>query len=654
MRNSIKITLISAFTAFTMISAAASTIAWFSTTLGIEIDDNLTGESNGAYFADGDGSEERPFIINRPVHLYNLAWLQYLGYFNNNTIGAASGPTYFEIDENLEGSLDMDGWYLPPIGTTLNPFVGIFNGNGKTVANLTTINSSSPATYKKSPYPVRQANVVSNVNVLGMFGVVGECELTGTGVTSLYPEAGYEGNQISDFYIDNGHVENYQSSTIAGIAAGYVNAPLSGVGISTTDTGTPSSIDLTKASNPTVYGGKTNISDFTSIGYCEDEYKETVLDEYVELYDPSSSQALSGFVAQDTGENAGWGGSIDMKTMYNGLLQSWNTYSNNSTGIPEYPTTRTITYDMDNNLVSDVYGGYTDMATFSSDYKYFQYEQKSGDYITSSYTFAHRTGTSSYMYLYGDTTNTVSNALTTTTNGYTDEYGDIISYTNGTTTYYLVANGTTISQTQNAADATPTFYDSTNKTLYYCINGVKYYINQNNRATLNTSANQNQATQWNYDSTAGTYSYTYNNQEYYIYCDGTWKIGLDNNATYTISNGTNYLTATTTTTGNTNQASSATKFYYDNTYGFYILQGSTRYYVSISCKRNSWTSYTYSLVMNQGNPVTETSRPTTNGETKTYALTSSSTQTGTVTISHVINNSTYYLRYNSGDRKSVV
>ena len=101
MKRKTQIAIISGLLAFSFIGTAAFTVAWFSTKLDIDMNENVTGESNGAYFASGSGEADDPFIINSPVHLYNLAWLQYLGYFNNNTIGAASGPTYFAIDSSF-------------------------------------------------------------------------------------------------------------------------------------------------------------------------------------------------------------------------------------------------------------------------------------------------------------------------------------------------------------------------------------------------------------------------------------------------------------------------------------------------------------------------------------------------------------------------
>ena len=71
--------LIMSFFCFIGITIAISW-AWF---LNNElVTPDVSGYSASAYFAGGDGSEENPYQIASPKHLYNLAWLQYLGVFN--------------------------------------------------------------------------------------------------------------------------------------------------------------------------------------------------------------------------------------------------------------------------------------------------------------------------------------------------------------------------------------------------------------------------------------------------------------------------------------------------------------------------------------------------------------------------------------------
>ena len=59
----------------------STTLAWFAKVSYID-NDNLTASVIPGYFRSGDGTADDPFVISTPRHLYNLAWLQYLGELN--------------------------------------------------------------------------------------------------------------------------------------------------------------------------------------------------------------------------------------------------------------------------------------------------------------------------------------------------------------------------------------------------------------------------------------------------------------------------------------------------------------------------------------------------------------------------------------------
>ncbi|MBO6285228.1 MAG: hypothetical protein J6O18_02805, partial [Bacilli bacterium] len=155
--------------AIALITAAAASItsigvlSWFENRVDVGLNDKITGIANGAYFADGDGSSEHPFIINTPRHMYNLAWLQYLGYFNNNLVGPETGPVYFALDPAMTEPLNMAGLTIPPIGTTTFPFLGYFNGNNKTILNLkvdNVVDKTSNDHISKTPSAIKEAQAV--------------------------------------------------------------------------------------------------------------------------------------------------------------------------------------------------------------------------------------------------------------------------------------------------------------------------------------------------------------------------------------------------------------------------------------------------------------------------------------------------------------
>lgn len=140
---------------FAAISAtwAGVTFAWLAgATTEVNIE-NLNGGVISQYFHCGDGSEEAPFSITRPVHLYNMTQLY------ENLPGFAEENHHFQLGYDIDGSGDLkfydyddDGvliknsystslnmnYYdsLEPIGSEEHPFGGTFNGSNLTVDKL--------------------------------------------------------------------------------------------------------------------------------------------------------------------------------------------------------------------------------------------------------------------------------------------------------------------------------------------------------------------------------------------------------------------------------------------------------------------------------------------------------------------------------------
>ncbi len=161
----------------------------------------FNGSSGDTYFAGGDGkSEQTAYQIANYYHLYNLAWLQ-------NT-GKLSKQYYFKLNNDVD--IPSNFW-LPPIGTDTQPFIGKFDGKGHKISGLKiTTDSSKLGNISKS---------VTFSNAVGMFGM--------TGVDS--------GAEIHNFILKEPIVEvaaqnaKYSSSTsdnkdmVAGLAIGYLN-----------------------------------------------------------------------------------------------------------------------------------------------------------------------------------------------------------------------------------------------------------------------------------------------------------------------------------------------------------------------------------------------------------------------------------------------
>ncbi|MGN0783880.1 MAG: hypothetical protein ACI4M0_06025 [Christensenellales bacterium] len=187
-----------------LLSLCASTLAWF--VPGGKFMPPITATAVAKYFAGGDGSQADPYILNAPIHVYNLAWLQNKGVFDQET-------HYFKIDADIDmltGS-EITG-AVPPIGSTLHPFSGYFDGQGHTVSNLWV--SSDPDDWAEKPSNAQEVDIGSDI---GMFGSVVK---RADGVT-------YVGN----FYLQNVEVTTDVSECNVGIVAGNLDASMSLVGV---------------------------------------------------------------------------------------------------------------------------------------------------------------------------------------------------------------------------------------------------------------------------------------------------------------------------------------------------------------------------------------------------------------------------------------
>ena len=230
-----------------VISFSAISFAWLASGKYLNFPSSFGGSATPAYFAGGDGTEDNPFRITNAVHLYNLAWLQYLGYFNRRK-GFNNGldQTYFALD----GNIDMRGRAIPPIGTEEYPFIGEFKGNGHKVTNLTISNKKGTGDLVYSPTNanfssdnmlcrINDSTKTQEIEIVGMFGVTGNYK----GYLKDYLEnhanapADFKTAKVSvtNFYVDKIHVRSNSAKTLAGLAAGYIGGNFSNVGVYRSD-----------------------------------------------------------------------------------------------------------------------------------------------------------------------------------------------------------------------------------------------------------------------------------------------------------------------------------------------------------------------------------------------------------------------------------
>ena len=271
----------------------ANSFAWF--TESNKKTPTINGSTPTAYYKSGDGTKDNPYVIARPVHLYNFAWLQYMGTYNKVDDDGTVKQTYFKIDDDLATDsngnkvLDMKGYALPPLGTEDNPFVGDFDGNGAIITNLTISNKYGD--YSRTPSSVTSTNF-DVPQVIGLFGVIGA-----TDTSKAYEYSSTTDALVHDVYAENLTIKNDTSSnkqTLAGLLAGYVNAPMlnCGVGLGTFDLASD-----TKSLG--TYNGTTlkGVSDYALVGsYNSENFSWSIPD------------------GGGGGQGNDWGGSIDISS----------------------------------------------------------------------------------------------------------------------------------------------------------------------------------------------------------------------------------------------------------------------------------------------------------------------------------------------------
>ncbi len=414
-----------------VISFSAISFAWLASGKYLNFPSSFGGSATPAYFAGGDGSEKNPFRITNPVHLYNLAWLQYLGYFNRREgFNNDRDQTYFALD----GNIDMRGRAIPPIGTEEYPFIGEFKGNGHKVTNLTISNKKGTGDLVYSPTNAKFSNNIlcfvddtksHDIEIVGMFGVTGDYD----GYFNKYKAGGHtvDGTiaSVSNFYVDKIHVRSNSAKTLAGLAAGYIGGNFSNVGVYRSD--------IKFAANAQANGvaGDGVLSKYSLVG----AYNEDLI------------------TWDDVGGTTGWGGSIDMKSLFT-RLQGFK------------------------NRAAYVYPNFNDAANGSN--RRFYDEKKGSVYYYS--------GDETLVRLYGgkidkgyDYDNIVNDGLFISTGGKYLTINNLRTYGTGSVT--------------DIGNAVTWFYNVAERSLYAYANGSlgtgdKIYLNMNVSGTLQLSTVQ--------------------------------------------------------------------------------------------------------------------------------------------------------------------
>lgn len=589
-----------------------------------------------SYFHTGDGSADHPFVITRPIHFYNMIYLyQRLdGFYLNQREDALPNEGYYfqlgyqllydenapeeERDENyyffkygddgkiiagqysnvlnMEYYNDGDGMggALLPIGTSDVPFLGTFDGKGLTVANL----------HIKASEEIE--NVTHGTSDVGIFGYVGE--------TATIKDTYFNGVTIdladTDALVTTPASEEQppvepkddpkQHDTVPHDDDKNGTPDLVYVGYLAGHIKTDSVVQHVYLNNCRVIGGDAARSGYGFFG-C------------VEKADGTLVNSLGSEVAtlRGEGDNAGFGGSIDMYSTFQRLMTIYNTVRN---GTSQYVTAETIVIDeveggSENVLVppSPTRTNYGNYPSSSVTYKTYTSPSTGGSFMFPSDNDTSESGTGNiYECLFGEST-TYSKTVTTYT--YKDEFdedGLLISiggsYLNATTSGLSVGNdadAATIWQLDNAGHLNALLEESTRFNTYY--------LNASANGTLSVSTSA--TTDWTKNEDAnheGTLTYTSGGRTWYLsLANGTWG-GYPFDSAFSISNGANYLGQSNS---NTNLAGTA-----GNHAEWHIEDGKLMTFINKTIYYLNASGGALSLGTNAGSATTWTQ----NGNTFTY------------------------------------
>lgn len=487
---------------FAGIAAFSGSLAWFTATAFMQNEDNpIEGSVEDEYYASGLGTSDDPFVITKPRHLYNLAWLQYLGFYNKNS-GPDNHQFYFKLGDNI----DMSKFgAIPPIGSELNPFVGNFNGAGYVVSNVTISNDFNDFTSHPSSISAWDNNTThKQPHIMGFFGVIGE--YPGGNKNSAYDTTV---NEFKNTGLTGVTIKTVLSDSLAGVAAGYVRDS------SLSDTHTVlknvvvdnSTISLPQSGTTSSYGkdvnnvNLTDISEYTLVGYTNNT--SSVVKASKSVYGVNVDNNYT-FNATESGNVNGWGGSVDMKSVLERLItikgtknkaafpfkktithRANGTTNETVTNTSQESNAHTVTLVNDNDQIghfqflhrNDSYDA--NYAMFGGGHyevdQYYEYRQSAKisvqgpHYLNGIY--------SNRQYSIADTT-VQNDAVNWQVPSAQSGSGTIYATINNSTRYLTVTNNTTLGLTNNESNATVFQRSEANGKVRFTYNG--YYLDYDN------------------------------------------------------------------------------------------------------------------------------------------------------------------------------
>lgn len=540
--------------------------AYFNGGIGAEPSENATYKEKGstypAYSVGGEWSQLGPYQIDNITQLYNFAWLQYLGYFNNE-----NAPYYFVLTNHIDASSIV----LPPIGTTDNPFVGYFDGNGYQISGLRVSNNPSELQNdnvgnNKFNIPESALNdgmLSDSAEIVGFFGVVGEMD--GDYSSEIFVPT------VRNVKLSGTNIKTQTTNSLAGIAAGYVNGIMEDVIV----TGT--SVIRNSASTPLSYTN--NLSDYALVGFCEEPYRKVLSVETVNVYEPKIETGSNGRLGEDN-QGQAWGNSIDMKSMYERLDGIYDGIQ--STEPLSYVSAKTIVHHNGTSSITS-----TEIATatvsMGSGYSLKTTKTLVNDSEIASYALIEQDRTHDYVYLYGD------KEIAAPTVTITDVYNEDAFYIQYGSNYLTnVPDNTT--DTNSASKWV--FEPSNNGYKIYTISGDNkqyLYKNNSNNLAVGSSGSDWTVTTDQIGTSISTGGY------YLCFSHGVWKLLPPPQNYITDSTETHYLSISNGNIVDCPVSANATPWNKETVAGGYILYAeidNTTYYLKAD------SGYTISLTQN--------------------------------------------------------
>lgn len=493
----------------------ADVFAWM-TDNGLSSPIDITSNVHKTYFNGGDGSKGDPYQIDNALQLYYFAWLQDLGLFNvdSNDEGTEIDTVYFVLTDNI----DMDGYKLPSVGTTQYPFLGNFDGNGKTISNLTVENERD---HLFEP-PTGSEELEKYAEIIGFFGVVG----------SLPNDNSYSyestTNEIKNLLIQDITIATHTEKALAGFVAGYANGIIDCVGV------VGGTIKMVNTPIPTTYTDTGNISDYALIGYCTTNCKNQVYVIGTSISAPNSTATYQVVLNNSNdGEGQGWGGSVKMSDIYTWLSAIRN--KNNITNanyilertdvkyLSGKTVTKTRTTASRKAFTVDNFGSFVfDTTSLNASYVNFvaggqKVTEYAYEYSTEDETVYYIMDGTNYLCFDGDNLYRTQDKTDATTTWYASNGtngGSLYTVIDDNIYYLTIANGdVSVLPDVVAASNPPNWKNVGNGNweidnffkIYYRNGNTNYYLTNNGTNAIRAIQEENQAATWSMTAVNGGY-----------------------------------------------------------------------------------------------------------------------------------------------------